>query len=184
VAIRSALHHGIRLAGSFSLAEMLESSNVHELLATLYSLLRVLPFLGNLHLNHHMDNLGAVQALGGIIEPLFLLYTEQICAGSNTPRIQDLFIQIDDCCIQANIDWRSIWAPRELNTIADYMSKLGTGDIFWVRTCLDSKFGQHTIDRFASRNNVQVSPPPVQFSLFRDYCRMVGCVFLPLDLDP
>lgn len=29
----------------------------------------------------------------------------------------------------------------------------------WVRTCLDSKFGPHTIDRFASRNNVQVSPP-------------------------
>ncbi len=121
---------------------------------------------------------------------LFLLYAEQICGVSNTPRIQDLVIQIDDCCIQANIDWRSIWAPRELNTIADYMSKPGTGDIFsstvqpWVRTCLDSKFGQHTIDRFASRNNIQVLPPPVQFSLFRDYCRMVGCVLLPLDLDP
>ena len=98
-----------------------------------------------------MDNLGAVQAFGGIIPA----YAEQIFGGSNTDRIQDLVIQIDDCCINANINRRSIWIPWELNTIADYMSTLGTGDAFsytvqpWVRSYLDSAFGKHTIDRFA-----------------------------------
>ena len=105
-----------------------------------------------------MDNLGAVQALGCIIPA----YAEQIFGGSYTDRIQNnLVIQIDDCCINANIDRRTIWVPRELNTIADYMSKLGTGDAFsvqpWVRTNLDATFGPHTIDRFPSRNNVQVT---------------------------
>ena len=161
VAIQSALHHGIRIAGTFSLAEALESSNARELLATLYSFKALSLFLRDLHLDHHMDNLGAVQALGGIITA----YAEQIFGGSNTDRIQELVIQIDDCCINANINRRSIWVPRELNTIADYMSKLGTGDAFsytvqpWVRSYLDSAFGKHTIDRFASRNNVQVTPP-------------------------
>ena len=132
-----------------------------ELLATLYSFRALLPFLHNLQLDHHMDNLGAVQALGGIIPA----YAEQIFGGSNTPRIQEIIIQIDDCCISANIDRRTIWVPRDQNIIADYMSKLGTGDVFsytvqpWVRILLDSSFGKHSIDRFASRNNVQVSPP-------------------------
>ena len=145
----------------FSPAEVLESFNARELLATCYSFQALRLFLCDLCVEHHMDNLGAVQALGGIIPA----YAEQIFGGSNTDRIQDLIIQIDDCCIDANIDRRSIWVPRELNTIADYMSKLGTGDAFsytvqpWVRAYLDSTFGQHTIDRFASRNNIQVSPP-------------------------
>ena len=160
-AIQTALHHGIRLGGMLSPAEAKESSNARELLATLYSFRALLPFLHNLQLDHHMDNLGAVQALGGIIPA----YAEQIFGGSNTPRIQEIIIQIDDCCISANIDRRTIWVPRDQNIIADYMSKLGTGDVFsytvqpWVRTLLDSSFGKHSIDRFASRNNVQVSPP-------------------------
>jgi hypothetical protein len=160
-AITTALHHGICICGLLSQAEAGESSNARELLATLYTYQALRPFLSHLHINHHMDNLGAVQALGGIIPA----YAEHITGGSKTPRIQDIVIQIDDFCIDANIDRHTLWVPRNLNTIADYMSKFGTGDKFsftvqpWVRDLLDSSFGTHTIDRFASRNNVQVFPP-------------------------
>jgi hypothetical protein len=160
-AIQTALHHGIRLSGMLSPSEALESSNASELLATLYTYQALLPFLCDLHINHHMDNLGAVQALGGIIHT----YAEQIFGGSKTPRIQDIVIQIDDCCIAANINRHTIWVPRNLNIIADYMSKFGIGNAFsftvqpWVRSLLDAAFGTHTVDHFAFRNNVQVSPP-------------------------
>ena len=103
-----------------------------------------------------MDNLGAVQALGGLVPP----DPDRIYGGSNTPKIQELVISIDDCCIEANVDRRTFWVPRALNVIADYMSKLGTGDAFsytvqpWVRALLDCSFGTHTIDRFASYNNI------------------------------
>ncbi len=52
--------------GSF-LEEAAESSNVWELLATSYFFRAFLPFLQGLagSLDHYMDNLGAVQALGG-----------------------------------------------------------------------------------------------------------------------
>jgi hypothetical protein len=45
------------------------------------------------------------------------------------------------------------------------MSKTGLGDEHsfmvqpWVQQLLQAQFGPHTIDRFASRNNVQVVPP-------------------------
>ena len=68
-AITSALHHGIRVCGAFSSAEAAESSNFRELLATSYSFQALLPFLQGLTLDHHMDNLGAVQALGGLVPP-------------------------------------------------------------------------------------------------------------------
>jgi hypothetical protein len=160
-AIKTALHHGIRLCGMLSPSEALESSNARELLATLYTYQALLPFLCDLHINHHMDNLGAVQALGGIIST----YAEKIFGGSKMPRIQEIVIQIDDCCIAANINRHTIWVPCNLNIIADYMSKFGTGNAFsftvqpWVRSLLDCTFGTHTVDCFASWNNVQVSPP-------------------------
>jgi hypothetical protein len=110
-----------------------------------------------------MDNLGAVQALGDIIPT----YAQQIFGGSKTPRIQEMVLQIDDCCIAANINRHTICVPRNLNIIADYMSKFGTltgNDSSFtvqpgVRSLLDGAFGTHTVDRFVSRNNVQVSPP-------------------------
>jgi hypothetical protein len=176
IAIKSALHNGIRICGVFSLEEAAESSNVRELLATSYSFRAFLPFLQGLSLDHYMDNLGAVQALGGLVpsDP------DRIYGGSNTPRIQELVISIDDCCIEANVDRRTFWVPRTLNVIADYMSKLGTGDVFsftvqpWVREMLDSSFGTHTIDRFASYNNVQVSPPRYNSKFFEQHAEWLN----------
>ncbi len=153
-ALSTALHSGIRLRGEFSFQECQESSNAGGLMATLYSFKALLPFLHDLDLNHQMDNLRAVKALGGIIPP----FMDVITGGSNTPRIQE----IDDCCIQANIQRHTLWVPRDQNIIADYMSKLDSGDAYsftvlpWVKELLGRNFGPYTIDRFASHDNVQV----------------------------
>ena len=150
-AITTALHHGIRICGLLSPAEAGESSNARELLATLYTYQALRPFLSHLHINHHMDNLGAVKALGGIVPA----YVEHITGGSKTPRIQDIVIQIDDFCIDANIDRHTLWVPRHLNTITDCMSKFGTRDKFsftvqpWVHNLLDSSFEAEWVDAFS-----------------------------------
>ena len=87
---------------------------------------------------------------------------DRIFGGSRNLRIQALVIEIDDICIQFDIDRRTFWVPRNLNTVADYMAKLGAGDCYsymlrpeYYRH-IELSFGVHSIDRFASRNNVQV----------------------------
>jgi hypothetical protein len=55
----------------------------------------------------------------------------------NNTRIQEIVFQIDDCCIDANIDRHTIWVPRDLNIIANYRSKLGSGD---AATLIPSQF--------------------------------------------
>ncbi len=48
-------------------AQVRESSNARELLATLYSFKAAIGFLQGMRVDQQMDNMGAVQALGGII---------------------------------------------------------------------------------------------------------------------
>ena len=74
-------------------------------------------------------------------------------------------MDIGDICISKNTKLRTFWVPRELNDIADYMSKVGAGDLFsftvqsWVVELLQGMLGKHLIDQFTQRNNVQVRPP-------------------------
>ena len=160
-AIISAVSSGIRICGMFSEAEASESSNARELLATLYSFKIGIGFLRGMRVDHQMDNMGAVQALGGIIPER----PDAIFGGSKTSRIQELAIEIDDVCIEANIDRRTFWVPRDLNEEADYMSKALVNDPFAYTLIphtfarLEELFGHHTIDRFASSHNVLVRPP-------------------------
>jgi hypothetical protein len=160
-AIESEICSGIRICGLFSATEARESSNARELLATLYSFKAAIGFLQGMRVDQQMDNMGAVQALGGIIPEK----PDEIYGGSNNTRIQELAIAIDDICIEANIDKRTIWIPRHLNSDADYMSKIMANDPFAYTiqehtfAHLEQIFGHHTIDRFASKYNVRVSPP-------------------------
>ena len=160
-AVTSTVASGIRICGMFSESEASESSNARELLATLYSFKIGIGFLRGMRVDHQMDNMGAVQALGGEIPDR----PETIFGGSKTSRIQELAIEIDDLCIEANIDRRTFWVPREHNVEADYMSKILVSDPFAYTVLphtfarLENLFGHHTIDRFASRHNVLVRPP-------------------------
>jgi hypothetical protein len=160
-AVGSEVCSGIRICGLFSATEANESSNARELLATLYSFKAGIGFLQGMRVDQRMDNIGAVQALGGIIPDR----PDEIYGGSNNSRIQELAIAIDDICIEANIDRRTIWVPRNLNSAADYMSKIIVNDPFayavqqHTLARLEQIFGRHTIDRFASKYDVRVYPP-------------------------
>ena len=109
-------------------------------------------------MDHLVDSSGVAQAFGGLLpaDP------DRIFGGSRNLRIQALVIEIDDICIQLDIDRRTLWVPRNLNTVADYMAKLRAGDCYSYLllpecyTRLEHAFGVHSVDRFASRNNVQV----------------------------
>ena len=79
-------------------------------------------------MDHRFDNSGVAQALGGL--PVLQADPDRNFGGSRNPRIQALVIEIDDVCIQFDIDRRTFWVPRSLNTVADYMSKLGAGDCY------------------------------------------------------
>jgi hypothetical protein len=158
-AIYSALHDGLRVCGQFSTSEMAECSNVREILANLYTLQALVRFVTNLRVDRRLDNAGAVQALGGILPAC----PNRIFGGSSQARIQSLVIETDNFCLQHNIDCHTIWVPRSLNSNADAMTKICSGDHFSyslipeIRDYIQASFGEHTIDRFASRNNVQVA---------------------------
>ena len=96
----------------------LQCSNVRELLANLRTTQALFGFLVNMRVDRRLDNMGAVQALGGILphEP------NRIFGGSNNPRIHALAVAHDDLCITHNIDCRIFWVPRALNSDADSAS--------------------------------------------------------------
>ena len=157
-AIASAIHDGIRVTGTFTPDEMQEGSNVRELLANLRMLESLVTFVADMRVDQRMDNSGAVKALGGIIPAT----PELIFGGSNNPRIQGLVLAIETFCIRHNIDRRTFWVPRSINNVADYMSKVCHGDHYsymvrpHLRDYIQRQFGTPTVDRFASRNNIQV----------------------------
>ena len=99
--------------------------------------------------------------MGGIIPDR----PETIFGDSKTSRIQELAIEIDDLYIEANIDRHTFWVQREHSVEANYMSKILVSDPFAYTVLphtfarLENLFGHHTIDRFASCNNVLVRPP-------------------------
>ncbi len=119
IAIGFEVCSGVRICALFSATEAGESSNSRDLLATLYSLKAGIGFLQGMRLDQQMDNMGAVQALGGIIPDR----PDDIHGGSNNTRIQELAIATDAICIEENIDRRTIWVPHNLNPKADYMSR-------------------------------------------------------------
>ena len=138
---------------------MAECSNVRELLANLRLTQTLIGFLANMRVDRRLDNMGVVQALGGIIPS----QPEHIFGGSRNRRIHKLLAIVhDDLCIQHNIDCRFFWVPRALNSVADATAKVCNGDQYCFmlrpgpREFIQCTFGIHTIDRFASRNNIQV----------------------------
>ena len=74
--------------------------------------------------------------------------------------LQTLAYKIFSYCLAHNIDLHNIqWIPRELNTQADFISKLRdcndwqiTRDVYQQ---LDSTWGPHTLDYFASFYNAK-----------------------------
>jgi hypothetical protein len=158
---QAGLHrHAARFVrGDLTKFEQSCSSMVRELLGLLY-MLRSMPRSGPGSLDDKivkasLDNQGAVFALGGEVFGFDGIY-----GGSPKVACQEVAEDILRECIQRRIRLVPLWVPREFNQIADFMSKIrDTSDWQlarrWVHA-LDSRFGEHEIDRFANNSNVVV----------------------------
>ena len=63
--------------------------------------------------------------------------------------------------VQFHIKLEPEWIPRELNEKADYLSRIRDLDDWMLNPVvfaeLDAAWGPHTVDRFASFQNAQIS---------------------------
>ena len=80
--------------------------------------------------------------------------------GSTKSHLQSLAFSIFSICIEYAISLDIVWIPREDNTKADYLSKIIDYDD-WQTTIeffqlIDSMWGPHTVDRFASAQNTKL----------------------------
>jgi len=78
-------------------------------------------------------------------------------SGSTKIALHSESLSIFLCCLKMNIDMRIQWIPRELNTIADGISKYTSSDEWEVSNPffehMDSLWGPYDIDRFATCKN-------------------------------
>jgi hypothetical protein len=89
-------------------AERAVDSNERELIGAAHLISSCLPFIRNSVLTLHMDNENAVK----------------ICEkGSPKPRLQMYARLIFDLCNDNNIILQPVWIPRDLNRMADFLSK-------------------------------------------------------------
>ena len=77
--------------------------------------------------------------------------------GSKIKELQTLALKIFSFCLKNGISLEMKWIPRELNVDADSLSKMIDFDDYCLNdkifNMLDSKWGPHTVDRFACHYN-------------------------------
>ena len=79
--------------------------------------------------------------------------------GSMKADLQQLSIEIFDMCGRHNIDLHVQWIPRDLNQVADNLSREVDCDDWGISVdyfqYLDNLWGPHTVDRFADNYNTK-----------------------------
>ena len=143
------------LAASSTLRELF---GVWRFIAAVRALLR-----GGRHLLV-LDNLGCVFILGGAV-PAFARggrpWGEFLSGGSPQPELQRLAISIADMQDEGAFTLVPVWRPREENVRADFLSRVSQLQLHDYRlrpgvfALLDSLWGPHTIDRFATADSCQ-----------------------------
>ena len=80
--------------------------------------------------------------------------------GSRQPHLQEIALMIFALSINSHIHLQPEWVPRELNEQADYLSRIVDLDDWMLNPQvfeqLDTLWGPHTVDRFASCDNAQL----------------------------
>ena len=80
-----------------------------------------------------------------------------LSVGSKKSYLQDLSVNVSSFCEKQNISLNAQWVPRSENKRADTLSRVIDLDDWSIGQkvfdMLDSKWGKHTIDRFASHYN-------------------------------
>jgi hypothetical protein len=127
-------------------AERATDSNERELLAALHVLISCLPVLKGKTITLHMDNINAVA----------------ICSkGSPKPRLQAYAKLIAQICIDNDICLQTVWIPRDINNVADFISKeidfhdYSVSTIFFNTVCKDMCC-RPKVDLFADNRNAQI----------------------------
>ena len=81
-------------------------------------------------------------------------------SGSKTPALQELAMDIHRTCLLNAINIDMQWIPRDLNGVADDISKFVDYDDYMINdtvfNALDGLWGPHTCDRFACSYNAKV----------------------------
>ncbi|MEW8546455.1 MAG: reverse transcriptase domain-containing protein [Candidatus Thiodiazotropha sp.] len=85
--------------------------------------------------------------------------TPVLQTGSRKTELQEIACEVHEICQKYNIEIISEWIPRSKNEIADILSKCGDSDDWsiqnWVFEEINTKWGPHTVDRFASHMNTK-----------------------------
>lgn len=80
--------------------------------------------------------------------------------GSSRPELQAIAVEIFEVCMSFDIAMEIEWLPRRQNDRADYLRRIVDLDNWSLSAALfqlvDSRWGPHTVDRFASFYNAQV----------------------------
>ena len=130
---------------NLQLTEKVMDSNARELIAIIYFLASALPHVAGKTITLHTDNMNA--AIIGT-------------SGSNKPRLNSYAVLIANICTTNNINLHIVWIPRDINNIADFLSKTidyedyQITNLFYNSICTD--FGcTPTVDLFANNNNAK-----------------------------
>ena len=140
------VEHGPHIAhGQWSITEMQQSSTWRELAAVLRVLGAIVGKLSNMRVRWFTDN----QNVAHILK-----------VGSKQQHLQTMALEVFFLTIQNHIHLEPEWIPRELNTQADYLSRIIDYDDWQLNhrvfSDLDRLWGPHTVDRFASNDNTQI----------------------------
>ena len=131
---------------SLSPVEQRRSSTRRELLAVTWGLKSFSSKLIKKNVTWYIDNYAATRILQ---------------VGSNKHELQQFALQDFDICKSLQINFKPVWIPRELNVVADEVSKCvdiddwRTSSKFFVH--LNNIWGHFSIDRFADDDNTKVS---------------------------
>lgn len=127
---------------SWSSAEISQSSTFKEIRAINLALQAYAPLLSGKPVKWFSDSQSCVHI---------------VQSGSTKLDLHSEAMGIFNICMKFNIDLRIQWIPRELNTVADDISKYRSTDEWEVSReffeYLDALWGPHDIDRFATYKN-------------------------------
>ena len=83
-----------------------------------------------------------------------------VAVGSPKPHLQSIAVSIFELCMSYDIELEVQWLPRSQNERADHISRIVDRDDWSLNPelfkLLDSRWGPHTVDRFASFYNAQL----------------------------
>lgn len=89
-----------------------------------------------------------------------LLILKAVSIIASKPELQAIAIEIFEVCMSFDIAMEIEWLPRSQNDKADYLSRIVDLDDWSMSAAffqlVDSSWGPHTVDRFASFYNAQV----------------------------